>query len=170
MPIFLIFTVFLATIIRISVVDMALNQAVSETTEIVATHVYPAQLLYEAGRGKADELIKNSSDDHLDLGKVSELTEQLFDVLGIDLDNYLGSVAAQAMSGFVSDKFDEANPDSVVGGGQIEIVEVNSPLGFNSNDPYLEVVVTYDVPIQAPFIDTTLTLEKRGYERLWIGK
>ncbi|QGS68919.1 hypothetical protein CV093_12320 [Oceanobacillus sp. 143] len=46
-PVFMLFIVFMASIIRISVAEIALNKSVTETAQIIANHAYPATILSE---------------------------------------------------------------------------------------------------------------------------
>jgi len=55
MPIFLAFVLALAMFIRLAVTEMALKSAAVETTKIVATHMYPVELLLAEAKQKFDE-------------------------------------------------------------------------------------------------------------------
>jgi hypothetical protein len=53
MPIFLSFVLVLNSFIQITIAQIALQTAVSETTKQIATHMYPVNLLYKEAESKA---------------------------------------------------------------------------------------------------------------------
>lgn len=171
MPIFLLFTVFLATMIRIAVADMALKQSVSETTEVIATHAYPAALAEAEMRGALDSFIKNQTEEEFSLSEAEDLLGTAFEAFDIDLHGYLEQVAGDGpVRNMVVSKFEQANPDPFFSSDRIEVDILESPSSLSSsNSPLFGISATYDLGIQAPFIDRTITLEQRAFERMWVG-
>src|SRR5690554_6513253 len=98
MPFFLLFVVFLATIIRVSVADMALRTAVNDTAEIIAAHVYPATLAENAGRAALDKKVKAYTRDHLDLDQAATLANGILSEFGINLMDHVNSIAGAALT------------------------------------------------------------------------
>lgn len=169
MPVFLLFTVFLATMIRISVADMALKQAVSETAEVVATHAYPAALAQEAASGAADRFIRTHTDEEFTLEEAQGLMGFVFDSFGIDMHGFIEQLIAGPVEEMVKAKFAESNPDTLFNedGIQVEILEY--PSSLTSGEQLFGIAATYELGIRAPFVDRTITLEQRAYERMWVG-
>ncbi len=169
MPVFLLFTVFLATMIRISVADMALKQAVSETTEVVATHAYPAALIEAEASGAIDRLIKNYTDEQFSITEAQQLLGFVFDTFNIDIHSYIDGLLAGPAEQMVKTKFEEANPDTFFSIDRINVEIVERPMSLTGSDPIVGLAATYELGIQAPFVNRTITLEQRAYERLWTG-
>ncbi|WP_280772019.1 TadE/TadG family type IV pilus assembly protein [Salipaludibacillus daqingensis] len=168
MPVFLLFTVFLATMIRISIADMALKQAVSESTEIIATHAYPVVLAGQSAQSYADRWIRNHTEEELDLDQASSFADHILQEFGVDA----GAILTNAVEGEV-EKIMKAKFSETTGGDglfsndtlEVEITEFPSL----ASDSYIGVAATYEIPIQVPFVNQTITLEQRAYERLWTG-
>lgn len=55
LPFFMLFIIFLATIIRIAIADMALYKAASETTEVIVAYSYPV----EVATSTAEEIVND---------------------------------------------------------------------------------------------------------------
>nr|WP_275983805.1 pilus assembly protein [Paenibacillus hamazuiensis] len=52
LPLFLSFVIAIISLIQISVAEMALQSAVSETTKLMAAHMYPVDVMYKEARSK----------------------------------------------------------------------------------------------------------------------
>lgn len=167
MPFFLLFVVFLATVIRISVADMALRNAVNDTAEIVATHVYPAALAERAARSKLDDQVKAYTQGELDLNKASELVSGILDEFGINLMGHVNSIAGNALTPVVQSKFEQSTEDGFFKKDRLS-VKVEAPSSFLSGQ-YIGIIGTYEIGITAPFVNKKITLQKKAYERLWSG-
>lgn len=169
MPVFLLFVVFLATIIRISIADMALTKAANETAEVISAHVYPAVLMKEGGEAYIDDKIKNYTGDVLDLNKAKEIGNKALEHFGIDITSIISGLAASAIEPKMKDRFMEAQEDGLTAKGAPKVKEVEMPSSFGGGDAYLGITVTYEMKIIAPFVNKKITLQKRAYERLWAG-
>jgi Flp pilus assembly protein TadG len=55
LPLFMAFIVFLIMFIQISLAEMALHSAVSETAKSIATQLYPMKLLVQEAKSKYDQ-------------------------------------------------------------------------------------------------------------------
>jgi len=169
MPFFLLFIVFMATIIRISIVDMALKKAASETAEVIAAHVYPAVLMKDSGETYIDSKIKNYTGDVLDLEQAKKIGNLVLSEFNIDITDILGSLAGSVLEKPAQNKFDASHHDGLAGKGKLKIEKVELPKSFGGGDAYIGIVVTYEMKIVAPFINKKIVLQKRAYERLWAG-
>ncbi|MCJ7840232.1 pilus assembly protein [Lederbergia sp. NSJ-179] len=167
MPFFLLFIVFLATIIRISVVDMALRTAVNDTTEMIATHVYPVTLLENTARSALDEKVKTYTKDTVNLDQVTDLASRLLSEFGINIMDHVNAVAGTALTPMVRSNFDKSMEDGFFDKDRLT-VEVDAPSSFRPG-AYIGVTATYEVGITAPFVNKKIKLRKKAYERLWSG-
>lgn len=166
MPIFLLFVVFLATIIRISVADLALRNAVNNTAEILATHAYPAYLAEKAAKSKIDDTIKNYTQDQFDLEQATKLAKGVLEKFNINLMDYVSSISGAILTPVVKENFKESNKDQLFKDKSLEI-KVEPPSTLENS--YIGIIGTYRVSITAPFVNKKITLQKKAYERLWTG-
>lgn len=169
MPVFLLFVVFLATIIRISVADMALKQAVSETTEIFATHAYPVSEAVGAVESQSNKLVEEYTNNTIRLDDVKSLVNFIFEGVNFDPMALFTSAAESASTEVVKQKYKASNTDLFFSGDAIEIEITDLPSLTGSGDPYLGMTATYELEVKAPFVSKTITLKERAYERIWTG-
>lgn len=172
MPVFMVFIVFMASIIRISVAEISLDKAVSETTEIVATHAYPATMFQDELDSKIGNKMPGLTSDLIDKGDLENFAnttiQEVFDI-NISASSFLDDIASSALEGKVQDRFEE-NADADSSDDADVSVEVDSPTSITGDTgSYLGVTGTYDMDLTVPFIDYTITLKKKAYERLWVG-
>ena len=73
LPFFMLFIVFMASIIRISVAEIALNKSVSETAQIISTHAYPATILSDQVENLASDKLSGISTNIISLEDVEKL-------------------------------------------------------------------------------------------------
>ncbi|TDQ42200.1 TadE/TadG family type IV pilus assembly protein [Aureibacillus halotolerans] len=174
MPLFLMFLLFLVGILKIAAAEAALQHAVSEGTKQVATHIYPVQQLAGAASGAISgelgsfEDYYNLSTNEFDVqGMMSDMAQKaLSDYIdGFDLRGFIeGAVEGPAQS-LVKHYLDEG----VMPEEGIKDIKVELP-GMNGGaDSYLSIEVTYELPLPLPFIDETILLKKKGFERVWTG-
>lgn len=172
LPVFMLFVVFMASIIRIAIAETALNKSVSETAEIIATHAYPATILTESAKNIANDKLAGISINEFNLSDVESLVgstfREKFD-LDISGSNFLQQVGADLLTPKIKEKFNENVNTLSFDEANIQ-VEVELPGSFNgSPDSYIGITATYDMDLIVPFVDHTITLKKKAYERLWVG-
>lgn len=136
MPIFLLFVVFLATIIRISVADMALKQAVSETTEIFATSAYPIAVASGSAESAANKKVEEYTNNSVQLGDVKTLLNVVFDSVGFDPASYFSDLAGSASTEVVKQKYKESNADLFFSGNNIQVEITDLPDPNSTSDPF----------------------------------
>jgi TadE-like protein len=168
MPVFLLFVVFLATIIRISVADMALRNAVNDTAEVVAAHVYPAALLENGVNDALDSKIKAYTRSVVSLEDIKTLANSVLKELDISIMDYVNGLAGNVLTSPVQSKFEQSNKDALFNKEKLK-VEVELPSSLSGGEAYVEIKASYEVSITAPFVNKKITLHKKAYERLWSG-
>jgi hypothetical protein len=170
-PVFMLFIVFMASIIRISVAEIALNKSVTETAQIIATHAYPATILSEGLESIADDKLSGISIGEISLTDVESLIgTTLLEFLDVNISssNYIQELGNGLITPIIQKKFTE-NTNSNMDGSNIK-VEVDLPGSINGgSDSYLGITATYDLDLTVPFIEKTITIKKQSYERLWVG-
>lgn len=161
LPIFLCFMLFLTTLIRISIVDMALTQALSSGTKQVATQMYPVGV----SMTQIKDLEKGSTLTALyptESQKVLELREAF--VQGT------GAADRAILDNVFQPLFDAYIDDTVLRIENFQITQASLPNLRNRSEAYLAVEARYDMPLYLPFFSQTMTFKKKAVERVWIGE
>ncbi|AXI09536.1 hypothetical protein CUC15_11650 [Oceanobacillus zhaokaii] len=170
-PVFMLFIVFMASIIRISVAEIALNKSVTETAQIIANHAYPATILSEELESIAGQKLSGISIGEISLGDVENLVgTTLLEFLDVNISgsNYIQELGNSAITPIIQKKFTQ-NTNSKMDGSNIT-VEVDLPSSLNgAADSYFGITATYDLDLTVPFVEKTITIKKQAYERLWVG-
>lgn len=172
LPVFMLFIVFMASIIRISVAEIALNKSVNETSKIIATHAYPATILAEEASGLVGDKLSGLTLGEVSLTDVEDLVgTSIREFLDIDVSgsNYLNDLGTSAITPIIKEKFAEnmnSNSESI----NNLTVEVEMPNSLNGGEgSYLGIIASYDLDLTVPFVEKTITIKKQAYERLWVG-
>ena len=113
LPLFMLFIVFLATLIRLAVADMALYKAASETTELVVSYAYPADIAKSSVTSIIDDKIKSiENENQIDITGAIEWANEGLQFFGIDIaasvENLFEGLAASAVEPILEDKFKQA--------------------------------------------------------------
>lgn len=177
LPFFMLFIVFLATVIRISVADMALYKAASETTEVIVAFGYPVDLATTAAEDFAKEklqsIIPEEAAEHVSADDLIQWTDEALQFFGVDLATEVESLFENLTGDMVlpvlKTKFEEAVGDSFFDSSKLEVPNVELPSLVAGTGEYLQIEVTYEIPISLPFLNETITLSKTASERVWTG-
>lgn len=169
MPFFLLFIVFLATMIRIGIAQIALDQAASQTTELVATHVYPVALLDHKVKTTIDDYIQGKTDGTLDLKQAETLVKDGFKAFGVHISpkNLINQLSAKILTPLVRKKFARSAGNSFFNPNHLKIVKVRFPGGLNGGA--MDLVVEYKMDLLVPFVHKSIILKSQSYEKLWTG-
>lgn len=175
LPFFMLFIVFLATLIRISVADMALYKAAAETNEIVVAHAYPAEVIRTGVEDFAKNKVQSVLPGDLEVDHLTEWGNQALEFFGVDagasIANYLETLAEESiLQPILQDKFEQAAGDTFFNSDNLEVTNVILPsLAGGSGGDYFQIEVTYEIPISIPFVNRSIILSKTASERLWTG-
>ncbi|MBP2077506.1 TadE family protein [Oceanobacillus polygoni] len=172
LPFFMLFIVFMASIIRISVAEIALNKSVSETAQILSTHAYPITILSNQIENLASDKLSGISTDIISLEDVEKVVgTSLKEFLDFDpsSSNYFDELGTSVLTPIVQEKFAKNMNSNSVTESSLN-VEVELPRSINGGtDSYIGITASYDLDLTVPFVDRTITIKKQAYERLWIG-
>lgn len=180
MPFFMLFIIFLATLIRIGIADMALYKAASETNQVIASYAYPVDLakrgIENIVKDKIKTVVFDNDEDSIDLAlDVIEWTKEGLDFFGIDVEGEFGkfidNLSEDILQPFVEKKFEAATGNNpAFDPKKLTVTNVVAPnLIYGTGDDYLEIDVEYELDISFPFVNKTIVLQKKSYERLWTG-
>lgn len=200
MPFFLAFVLALICMVKLTVTDMALSHAVSETVKQMAASAYPVELLAnEAHRvyqesgvgGKVSEWLGHiqAARDKVLQGEqwVQDYRAFIPDILVslVEWEQKMREQMEQAAAGEV-EQFVRQHIDPVVRSAfkeavyhyadeqvlrkeRLTVTEVELPRFWGSEQRDIGIVAEYTFRLPIPFIDKTVTLRKKAYERIWVG-
>lgn len=177
LPFFMLFIMFLATLIRISIADMALYKATSETSEIIVSFGYPAEIARSTVEDIATSKLESLLPEDLSLDEVMSFANDGIEFFFPDVDisgsieSFFDSIAAGPLEMMIQNKFaDAVGSETLFKKDNLTVEDVDVPsVGGGSGGDYLKIEVSYDIPISFPFVNKTITLSKTSYERLWTG-
>ncbi|TMV50257.1 hypothetical protein FE783_11940 [Paenibacillus mesophilus] len=200
LPFFLAFVLALICLIKLTVADMALQNAVSETVKQMAANAYPVELLaIEAKQAYSQSRVGTTVDEWL--GKIRTARDKLAegeqwveDYKAFIPDVLVGWVdwerqkreqaehmAKEELDQFVREKIDplvhaafkEAvmhyADETVLKKDNLSISEVVLPGLAGSDSRFIGITAQYAVKLPIPFVNKTVTLRKKAYERIWTG-
>jgi hypothetical protein len=184
MPIFLCFVVFLITLIRISIVEITLNSAVSEATKQISTHMYPIDLLFdrfsdtETGK-KANEItdkVQEIRQQIIDVENIANEYAPLFppeirELIGIRDSFETGVIGTydSAMGRAFQPIVDHFVDDQIIQLEHLQVTKVTLPNLKDRDQMYFGLTVRYDMPLHIPFVNMIITFKQQAFERVWIG-
>lgn len=177
LPFFMLFMIFLATLIRIAIADMALYKATSETSEIIVSFAYPAEIVTSYTEDLVKDKFNSMLPDDLDVDEVLDYANKGIDFFFPDADiegniqNFFDSLAGGVLEKMIQSKFaDTVGNDTIFKKENLRVDDVKIPsLVGGSGGDYLKIDVSYDIGISFPFVNKTITLSKTSYERIWTG-
>ncbi|MGD9677842.1 MAG: hypothetical protein AB7V16_05730 [Vulcanibacillus sp.] len=185
LPIFLSFLLLLIMMIKISIVEIELTNAVSEATKQVSTHMYPVGLLYdkfsETEIGEATEITIDTINDSIDkLQKTKNFLAEYSFLLPNEAKNLLAisdrfekgieETYDNTLSVIFQPIVDYYVDDSIIKLENFQVTKVVLPDLIHGEQPYFGIEVRYDMRLNVPFFDRLITFKKQAYERVWLGE
>lgn len=191
LPFFITFLLFLITMIRIALVDIALHHMVTEASKEAASQMYLVQLAYDQiqdtelgefvdrmGKHKEniDKAMKSVEERLKNADKILQKFEnilpseiiQILRLPSLIQDGFNGayhSALGQLVKPYVIRHADQR----VLDAEQLYITKVLFPNFKELDQPYVGFEIRYDLPLYLPFLDMTLSFQHQAYERAWIG-
>lgn len=176
-PIFLTFVLFLSSLIKITVAEMALQKAVDETAQNVSHYSYLAMV--------AQKKIKKTTD-----GFVDSLTDKSKESLGNHtIANHLLEKISQAGKDFIPTSGDAINQfsdgfyegivrssyEKHIGTSQfynpsgIKVIQSSFPTGTSGEAADVKIEAENTLKIVVPFFEKEIKIKKIAVERGWVG-
>lgn len=173
LPFFMIFIMFLATLIRISVADMALYKAAAETNEVIVAFAYPVDLATTAAEEFAKDKVQSILPDEVSTDDLINWTNEALLFFGVDVaasaESLFEDLAASAVLPILQDKFEIAAGDAFFDTSYLNVDNIELPSLAAGTGEYLQIEVSYEIPISIPFINESIILSKTASERIWTG-
>ena len=178
LPAFLFVIMLLMLLIRLSAVQMALQDTAGQTVRLAAAHIRPVALATEAAAGSTPAL---PSLPQQPLGEIGPLAAELAGVLpepaGPMLEAVLNGDWQPLVDAAATSVGQEAvlplirslAPSSILEQDRLRLDGLTLPDLQTKEEPYLSVRLAYDVPLGLPFTKQTVTLTATAAERVWVG-
>lgn len=176
MPFFIFFLVFLIILIRFAIVDIALNQAVSETTKQISTQAYPIERIVDTVSGivRENEYVQEIESEILDAKNQLEIAigEDDFQELIVNPakeagGSFVGAVGGLALKPIIVNQLESLSAINLINPEKINVNIVDLPT--EGNGYFIGIVVEYEFDLSLPFFEKTYIVRKKSYERLWVG-
>jgi hypothetical protein len=199
LPFFLAFIVALVLLIRIAMVETALQSSVSETVKVVATHMYPVQLMFDEARSGWEESRAAAVVEELRarmqnaLEKARQSADFVDDYAAFVPETLLPLIELakrwqeeEQQEGLLTDLLADYVTDPLLNAaftpllhkyadrrkldtGSLKVTKVVFPSLKDKNHAFIGIEATYTMDLPIPFFPKRVQLVKRAYERLWVG-
>ncbi|MEK4154582.1 TadE/TadG family type IV pilus assembly protein [Paenibacillus sp. FSL R10-2779] len=193
LPFFLLFVLFLISIVQMTLYSTALQSTASDTVKSISTHMYPAALAVQKW-GTSSEVSDDSGWDDSDHSaglnwtiprlSLTDWGNSYAESLPNPLNEWVMS-ALESGEGPLQ-KLQAETSESVLDLAikpllkpyltsdlldyeRIHVSNVIVPELNEGTCPYLGLVVSYKLPMKVPFLNQIIVLEASAVERLWIG-
>lgn len=176
-PILLTFFLFLTSLVKVSVAEMALQEAVNETAQTVAHYSYLAMVgqgfIQEQTDGFVDSLSENASgklNNHevanYVLDKLGSIGKDAIPTSGQALDYFSDSL----YQGIVGDKYEKSVPNTVFfNSGGVKVTNSSFPSGTNGETANVKIEAENKLHLVLPFYERDINIKKIAIERAWVG-
>jgi hypothetical protein len=199
LPVFLSFVLVLNSFIQITIAQIALQTAVSETTKQIATHMYPVKLLYSAAESKItgsqtgkiiQQVLQQIEEARSKVTGSEDLVEQYASYIPQSIVLLLEwekqqrehieangqDISQQMLDRTFNPLLNQAFTDLVLQFADNQVLRPNNLKvvavqlpNLVSSEALIAIEAEYDVQLNLPFFHRTLALRKRAVERVWIG-
>jgi hypothetical protein len=196
LPFFISFVLVLNSFIQITVAQIALQTAVSETAKQISTHMYPVKLLYS----KVENQVSGSNTG-INFQRILDQIEQARSkVIGSEdlVEQYASYIpepivvllewekkqrellevngqarGQQLLDPLINKAFTKLvlqfTDTKMLKPDHLQVVHVELPSLASSSEAIISIEAQYDLRLPIPFFHHTLSLRKRAVERVWIG-
>ncbi|WP_284639887.1 TadE/TadG family type IV pilus assembly protein [Paenibacillus silviterrae] len=199
MPFFLTLIMLLVSFIQISLAEMALQTAVSESSKVIASNMYPVRHLYLQGQARWQQSAAGVWLEQI-VSQVQTARQTVTDAEAF-ADDYaqwipepllmavkwekerrekletLGQDAAQTVKDRVNEGLRDAATPIVAAFAderrlrreKLKVTKLVFPSFENMGEAYLVIEAQYELTLHIPFYRKTILLKKQAMERAWIG-
>lgn len=186
LPIFLLFVLFLISIIQMTLYSTALQSTASDTVKSISTHMYPAALAVQkwGENGVPNEDAEGASNWSIPRLSLTDWGSSYAGSLPNPLDEWVMSalekgegplqkLQAEASEGVldlaIKPLMKPFLSSDLLEYDRIQVSNLIVPELKERSRPYFGVVVSYELPMKIPFLNQKIVLEASAVERLWIG-
>lgn len=186
LPMFMFFVIFLIYMVQMTLVWTALQSTVADTVKTVSAHIYPVKMAVD--RGASNDAGEKDGDgpSHWEIPKLSlqDWASQYSSSLPAPLSDWINQAAAAGDEPLQRLKNETAEavldpvikpilkpfmPEGLLDYDRIHVSNLSVPNLKNGKNPYFAIELSYELPIQVPFLSRSIVLQAKAQERLWIG-
>ncbi len=174
LPFFMLFIVFLATLIRIAVADMALYKSAAETNEVIVAFAYPVDIASTQIQEIIDKKLQSAVPGDIEVDQLKTWGKEAISFFfGVEVDvaieNFFESVSEDLVLPILQSKFEQAAGTTFFDSSKLAVTNVEIPSLVAGSGDNLQIEVTYEIPIAIPFVNESIILSKTAAERVWNG-
>lgn len=193
LPIFLLFVLFLISIVQMTLYSTALQSTASDTVKSISTHMYPAALAVQKWGGTGEstgesgkEDVNRSESPNWTIPRLSltdwgssyamslpkPLDEWVMSALEKGegpLQKLQAETSEHALDLVVKPLLKPYLSSDLLDYNRIHVSNIIVPEIKKGTRPYFGLVVSYELPMKVPFLNQSIVLEASAVERLWIG-
>lgn len=164
LPFVILLLILLTSFIRISIVEMELANAGSETVKMIAHHVYPAIIAYnEIGQeieGKsALNIFMDNNDNQSETVKWFRQLNNIPAAKDYPQSTVLNNIFQPILDANTNEKIIDLR--------FYQLVNVRLPAVLGGTGDNFGFQVRYDVPLKIPFVNRSISIIKNFEERIW---
>lgn len=174
-PILLTFLLFLMSLVKIAVAEMALQESVNETAQTVAHYSFLALVIEGAVMDGTEGFIDDLTEEQQNSFGNDAIANHLLDALSEEIKSAIPTtgallndhVAEDAFEGAVINKYkDKVGGSNFFNADGISIVDHNFPQSGNTD---VIIEVENELQLVLPFFERDITIRKKAVERAWAG-
>lgn len=197
LPIFLLFVLFLISIVQMTLYSTALQSTASDTVKSISTHMYPAALAVQKWgatsetdadpvKGGTDLSAGNQAKSNWTIPRLSltdwgssyamslpkPLNEWVMSALEKGegpLQKLQAETSESALDLAIKPLLKPYLSSELLDYERIHVSNIIVPELKKDTRPYFGLVVSYELPMKVPFLNQSIVLEASAVERLWIG-
>lgn len=197
LPFFLLFVLFLISIVQMTLYSTALQSTASDTVKSISTHMYPAALAVQkwgatseadadAVKGGTDLSADNPAESNWTIPRLSltdwgssyamalpkPLNEWVMSALEKGegpLQKLQAETSESVLDLAIKPLLKPYLSSDILDYDRIHVSNIIVPELKRSTRPYFGLVVSYELPMKVPFLNQSIVLEASAVERLWIG-
>ncbi|WP_419885931.1 TadE/TadG family type IV pilus assembly protein [Paenibacillus sp. B-A-8] len=197
LPFFLLFVLFLISIVQMTLYSTALQSTASDTVKSISTHMYPAALAVQKWgipseadadpvKGGTDLSAGNPAESNWTIPRLSltdwgssyamalpkPLNEWVMSALEKGegpLQKLQAETSESVLDLAIKPLLKPYLSSDLLDYDRIHVSNIIVPELKKSTRPYFGLVVSYELPMKVPFLNQSIVLEASAVERLWIG-
>lgn len=174
-PILLMFFLFLTSLVKISIAEMALKEAVSETAQTVAHYSFLSLVIEEQIMKGTEGFIDDIADSQKKNLNNNEIASYLLDKASAGIKSAIPTtgnlindhVAEGAYEKAIIEKYkNKVGNSTFFSPDTISIIHSNFP---NEGNIDVEIEVENELHLVVPFFEKKIKIKKKAVERAWAG-
>ncbi len=176
-PLLLTFILFLTSLVKISIAEMALQEAVNETAQSVAHYSYLAMLAQNQIQNQTDGFVDSLTDNAAGklgndevaeyiLNKLGEVGKDVIPTSGEALNHFSDSMYQDIVKGMYQENVPSS---SFFSPENIRVTNSSFPHGTSGDAADVRIEAENTMQMVLPFFEKEIKIKKVAVERGWVG-